>query len=464
MSIINADKIVVNDLTVETINGVSIDCFKIENNCKQYCNECQPLFDSELTQNLDTAVQTNFVTLVPQEESPISVGMDGIWLTADGELKFNDYTIALKNDTNTTYLSINEGTNSSYDSSNDENDKNIAIPELYKQSHFCSNLNNNDTVVSSIGLEDCSLHAPNFINNDTTEFIFSNNDNIVTLDTGSGLFNIVGLNIETNNLSHLKFGMDSSSNDELYLNMCDINANNIELKIDPNTNDASLSINDNIGDEVHISCHSGNGSILKIADRSQNQLIYLADGTNNSQFSITNANMDVFQVNLYNDGNAETTETPSVVIARGSISEDVHRGNLTKITSETFELFGNTNGETNNEPSILLNNGTDVFDEPIILVKNVDTNDSTILSPNSISVNSDSYGFISLSNDNEEMSITVTDNTNNLVIYPQYIQLPTLDKFPKNVSVGAICCKSMRDNVEQTHLWWFNGKNWIMFA
>jgi len=62
------------------------------------------------------------------------------------------------------------------------------------------------------------------------------------------------------------------------------------------------------------------------------------------------------------------------------------------------------------------------------------------------------------------MSITVTDNTNNLVIYPQYIQLPTLDKFPKNVSVGAICCKSMRDNVEQTHLWWFNGKNWIMFA
>ena len=454
MSIINADKIVVNDLTVETINGVSIDCFKIENKCKQYCNECQPLFDSELTQNLDTAVQTNFVTLVPQEESPISVGMDGIWLTADGELKFNDYTIALKNDTNTTYLSINEGTNSSYDRSDD---KNTAISELYKQPH----LNNNDTVVSSIGLDDCSLHAPTFINNDTTEIIVSNNDNIVTLDTGSGLFDIVGLNIETNNLSHLKFGMDSSSNDELYLNMCDINANNIELKIDPNTHDVSLSINDNMGDEAHISCNSGNGATLKIADRSQNQLIYLADGTNNAEFSITNANMDAFQVNLYND---DTAETPSVVIARGTISEHVHSGNRTKITSETLELFGNTNGETNNEPSILLNNGIDVFDEPIILVKNVDTNDSTILSPNSISVNSDSYGFISLSNDNEQMSITVTDNTNHLVLYPQYIQLPTLDKFPKNVSVGAICCKSMRDNAEQTHLWWFNGKNWIMFA
>ena len=85
-----------------------------------------------------------------------------------------------------------------------------------------------------------------------------------------------------------------------------------------------------------------------------------------------------------------------------------------------------------------------------------------MLTPNTMSVKSDS-GSISLNN-NKNANITITDNTNSLVIYPQYLQLPVLDKFPKDVTVGAICCKTMQNDDMLKHLWWFNGKNWIMFA
>jgi len=466
---ISVDNISAQNLTVDTINGISIDCFIIENKCKQYCDECKT--------NLGLKIDSKSVTLVPKMANLLDGDGDGDENNSIME-KYNEYLLNYDATSSHNVSVYDDG--SSYNINNDDDySHNTPLffqkPKLFSEPYEKSLKDDESTILSKdnyqqININDNYFNQPDEQNTNSTEIIVSNNNNIVTLDTGSGLFNNVGLNIDTNTLSHLKIGMNDT-NDELILEMRDNNANSIDLKIDSETHNVAFVMGDCVGDEFSVRCHPDIGTSLIISDNSLNKLIYLANN-NNSEFSLTSFNMDKFQVNLCNDND---TNSPNLVITRGTtMDENLNGGNTTKITSETIELFSNTNGETNNNPSIFLDNGLGVFEEPVILIQNVNTNDNSILTSNTLSINSDIHGSISLNN-NSNINISVSDNINHLAIYPQYIQLPVLDEFPDGVLPGAICCKQtlnesgsddllLDEDETPNNLWWFNGKKWFMFA